>query len=83
MEYYSVMKRYAFVSGEPSWMNPETVIQSKSERDKQILLINVYGAYYTELSKSEREILFINRYIWNLEKGTDKPICRAGIEMQT
>ena len=57
------MKRYAFESGELSWMNPEPVIQSKSERDKQILLINVYGAYYTELSKSERVILFINRYI--------------------
>ena len=26
------------------------------------------GAYYTEWSKSERQILYINKYIWNLER---------------
>ena len=26
---------------------------------------------------------YINTYIWNLENGTDEPICRAGVEMQT
>jgi len=25
----------------------------------------------------------INAYIWNFKNGSDKPICRAGIEMQT
>ena len=39
---------------------------------------------YTEWSKLEREkqILYINTYIWNLEKGADEPICRAGTETQ-
>ena len=33
-------------------------------------------AYYTEWSKSEREkqILYINAYIWNLENGINEPI---------
>ena len=26
---------------------------------------------------------YINAYIWNLENGTDEPICRAEIETQT
>ena len=26
---------------------------------------------------------YINTYIWNLENGTDEPICSAGVEMQT
>ena len=40
-------------------------------------------AYHTEWSQLEREkeILYINAYMWNLEKCTDKPICRAGIKM--
>ena len=40
-------------------------------------------ACYTEWRKSEREkqILYINAYLWSLEKnGTDEPICRAAIE---
>ena len=42
-------------------------------------------AHYRELSKSEREkqISYINTYIWNLEKWYNEPICRAAIEMQT
>ena len=42
-------------------------------------------AYYTELSKSEREkqISYINTYIWNEKDGTDEPICRAAMETQT
>ena len=27
--------------------------------------------------------MYINTYVWNLGNGTDEPICRAGIEMQT
>ena len=41
-------------------------------------------AYYTEWRKSEREkqISYINAYIWNLD-GTDEPICRRAMESQT
>ena len=37
---------------------------------------------HTEWSKSEREkqISWINTYTWNLENGTDKPICKADAE---
>ena len=40
--------------------------------------------YITEWSKSEREkqISYNNIDMCNLEKCTDEPICRAGIEMQ-
>ena len=39
---------------------------------------------HTEWSKSEREkqISYINVYMWNLENGTDELICRAEIETQ-
>ena len=39
---------------------------------------------HTEQSKSEREkqISYINTYMWNLENGTDDPVCRAEIEIQ-
>ena len=39
---------------------------------------------HTERSKSKREkqISYVNVYMWNLEKCTDEPICRAGIEIQ-
>ena len=42
-------------------------------------------AYYTEWSKSEREkqISYINVYVWNLERWPDEYIWRAAIEMQT
>ena len=41
-------------------------------------------ACYTEWSKSEREkqISYNNTYIWDLENGTDEPICRAETETQ-
>ena len=40
-------------------------------------------ACYTERSKSEREkqIFYINTYMWNLEKnGTGEPICKTEID---
>jgi len=42
-------------------------------------------AYYAEWSDSQRErqILYINAYIWNLENGTDEAIYRVAVEMQT
>ena len=40
--------------------------------------------YHTEWSKSEREkqISYFNAYMWNLENGTDEPVCGAEIETQ-
>ena len=39
---------------------------------------------HTELSKSEREkqISYINAYMWNLENGIDDLLCKAEIETQ-
>ena len=37
---------------------------------------------YTESSKSEKQISYINAYMWNLENGTGEPVCRAEIETQ-
>jgi len=37
---------------------------------------------HTEWSKSEKQILYINAYMWNIENGTDEPIYKAGTEMQ-
>ena len=48
MEYYSAIKRNKIGSFVETWMDLETVIQSKSEREKQIS--------------------YINAYMWNLEK---------------
>ena len=35
----------------------------------------------TEVRK--KQIPYINAYMWNLENGTDEPICKAEIETQT
>ena len=48
MEYYSAVTRNEIRSFVETWMDLETVIQSKSEREKQIS--------------------YINTYMWNLEK---------------
>ena len=42
-------------------------------------------AYYTERSKLEREkqISYINTYIWNLERWYQDPRCRTAKETQT
>ena len=47
--------------------------------------MNEPRACYTERSKSEKEkqMSYINTYVWELENGTDEPICRAGTETQT
>ena len=46
--------------------------------------MNEPRAYYTEWSKLERErqILYINACVWNLERSTDEPIFRKTTEMQ-
>ena len=33
-------------------------------------------------SEREKQISYINAYMWNLENGTDIPVCRAEIETQ-
>ena len=44
-----------------------------------------HRAYYIELDKLERErqIWYINIYIWKQKDDTGEPICRAAMEMQT
>ena len=42
VEYYSAIKRNTFESVLMRWMSLESIIQSKSEREKQILYINAY-----------------------------------------
>ena len=37
----------------------------------------------TEESQKEKKKLYINTFIRNLERGTDEPIFRAAMEMQT
>ena len=34
------------------------------------------------MSEREKQILYFNAYLWNLENGTDEPVCRAEIETQ-
>ena len=64
MEYYSAIKRNALT---------------------QFYEVVEPRACYTEGSKSEREkqILYINMYIWNLEKWYWWTYLQVGIEMQT
>ena len=49
--------------------------------------VDAARARHTQCSKSEREkeIWYINTYIWNLKKkeGIGEAICRAGTETQT
>ena len=42
MQYYSAIKRNAFASVLMGWLSLKSIIQSKSEREQQILYINAY-----------------------------------------
>ena len=33
-------------------------------------------------AQSEKQGLYVNAYMWNLENGTDEPISTVGIEMK-
>ena len=44
--------------------------------------MNLKPVIQSEVSQKEKNY-YINAHIWNLEKWTDEPICRAGIEMQS
>ena len=60
VDYYSDIKRNAFESVLMRWMNIEPIIQSKSEREKQVLYIN---AIYIESRKMVLMILVENRLV--------------------
>ena len=62
MQYYSAIKKNELVPFAEIQMDLDTIIQSKSEKEKQVLCIDAY--------------------MWNLEKCTDEPICKAEIEIQ-
>ena len=36
----------------------------------------------SEVSQNEEENIYINAWMWNLENGTDEPVCKAEIESQ-
>ena len=47
-------------------------------------MARVYRLSYSMIkSKREKQISYINAYIWNLENGIDDLICKAKIETQT
>ena len=45
--------------------------------------MNLEPVIQSEVNQKEKQILHINTYMWNLENGIDKPICREGMETQT
>jgi len=45
--------------------------------------MDLESAGQSELSEREKQILYINVYMWNLKKKCEESICRAGIEKQT
>ena len=49
VEYYSAIKRNEIELFVVRWMDLETVIQSKSEREKQILYANTYIWYQNKM----------------------------------
>ena len=69
MEYYSAMKRNETELFVVRWMDLETVIQSKSEREKQIPYANTY---IWNLKKKKKK-----------KKGSEERRGKLGIKMQT
>ena len=75
------------------WMDKEVVVHIYNgillshKREWNLVLCRHVDASrdcHTKWSKSEREkqILYINAYMWNLENGPDEPVYRAEIETQ-
>ena len=62
------------------------LLRQKTKQNTKSCHLQGYG-WTQKLSyrmKSEREqISYINIYVWNLENGTDEPICKAEIKTQT
>ena len=76
------------------WMDKEDVVKiyngillSHKKEWNWVICRDVDGprVCHTEWSEPEREkqISYINAYMWNLKNRTDEPICRAGIETWT
>ena len=78
----------------PRWMDKKVVVHRYNEmllsHKKEWIWVSCGEldgpwASHTESSKSEREkqVLYINSYIWNLGKnGTGEPICRERMKTQ-
>ena len=45
--------------------------------------MNLEPVIQSEVNQKEKQILYINTYMWNLENGIDEPICREEMETQT
>ena len=45
--------------------------------------MNLEPVIQSELNQKQKQILYINTYMWNLENGIDEPICREEMETQT
>ena len=58
------------------------ILLSHKKEQNWVICRDVDGSRdcHTEWSKSEKQISYINAYMWNLENGTDEPVCRAEIE---
>ena len=57
----------------------------KKNRFESVLVswMNLEPVIQSEVSQREKQILYINVYIWYLENCTDEPVCRAAVEMST
>ena len=64
VDYYSAIKRNEIGSFVETWMDLETVIQSKSEREKQISY--VYDTYVYDTYVYDTYVY--DTCMWNLEK---------------
>ena len=67
VEYYSAIQRDEFESVELRWTNLKSVTQSEGSQKE----------------KKKKQISYMNRYIWDLEKCIDEPIFMAGVETLT
>ena len=87
---YSRQNREATKMSIDRWMDKSDMVHKYntillSQKKEQIWVssneVDEHRAYYTEWSKSERENIYINAYIYEIYKnGTDELICKEEIE---
>ena len=62
------------------------ILLSRKKEQNWLICRDVDGSRdcHTEWSKSEREkqVSYINTYMWNLENDTDELVCKAEVEAQ-
>ena len=46
------------------------------------MMVILIGLLYRVKSERQKQVLYINMYMYGIWKNTDEPICRAEIEMQ-